>query len=253
MGSVPALPRGEEPGKTLIDPYMPRSDGGVYLVRSASTNGPNGNGGGANGAKPVMRMDSESHADDHGHYMEIPVLQMVSHRLPWLLALMIVQSVSGFVVARYENLISEHVIIASFLTMLVGGGGNSSGQTVAELVKRLRTREITSRDFWRVFVKESTAGLLLSIGLGLAAFPRVRYMHRGATNADAFAIALSYTLIVVMANGLGVCITMALHMFGKAAVGSPPVVQVLVDVIGISLTCLVCSAVLEGTAPEPQR
>lgn len=178
-------------------------------------------------------------------YLDERIITAVSNRFPWLLVLMLVQSVSGYVVSRYEGLIQQHVIIASFLTMLVGGGGNSSGQTVAELVKRLRTGEITSTHFWRVLLKESTIGLLLSMGLGMAAFPRVRLMHRGATNADAFAIALSYTFIIIMANALAVCITMCLHLFGKAAVGGPPVVQVLVDVCGISMTCLVCSAVLQ--------
>ena len=46
-------------------------------------------------------------------------------------------------------------------------------------------------------------------------------------------------------------IVMTLHRFGQAAVGSPPVAQVTVDVLGILLTCLVCTAVLgvkEGDA-----
>ena len=66
----------------------------------------------------------------------------------------------------------------------------------------------------------------------------------GATNLDALAIALSYTLIIVMANALGVVIALTLHLCGLAAVGAPPVVQVVVDVLGITLTCLVCTAVL---------
>lgn len=43
------------------------------------------------------------------------------------------------------------------------------------------------------------------------------------------AIALSYMLIVVMANGIAVLIVMTLHRCGMAAVGSPPVVQVRDD------------------------
>jgi len=43
---------------------------------------------------------------------------------------------------------------------------------------------------------------------------------------------------------------MTLHRCGQAAVGSPPVTQVVVDVLGILLTCLVCSAVY-GTSAAP--
>ena len=91
-------------------------------------------------------------------------------------------------------------------------------------------------------------GALLAVGLALGAYPRVRLLSHGATDLDALAIALSYMLIVVMANALGVVIVMTLHRFGQAAVGSPPVTQVVVDVLGILLTCLVCTAVL-GVKP----
>ena len=128
--------------------------------------------------------------------------------------------------------------------MLVGGGGNSSGQTVAELVKRLSRGELSSRDMPRVLAREIGIGIILALGLGLGAYPRVRLLSRGATNLDALAIALSYTLIIVMANALGVVVALTLHLCGLAAVGAPPVVQVVVDVLGITLTCLVCTAVL---------
>ena len=71
--------------------------------------------------------------------------------------------------------------------------------------------------------------------------PRVRLLSRGATNLDALGIALSYTLIIG-GNALGVVVALTLHLYGLAA-GAPPVVQVVVDVLGITLTRLVCTAV----------
>ena len=53
-----------------------------------------------------------------------------------------------------------------------------------------------------------------------------------------------------MANSLGVVIVMVLHRFGMAAVGAPPVVQVLVDVLGIALTMGVANAVLGVRASQ---
>ena len=177
-------------------------------------------------------------------YFGTPLLWHVTARFPWLFALMLVQSVSGFVLEGFESLIAEHLILSHFLTMLVGGGGNSSGQTVAELVKRLSRGEVSTRDMPRVLAREIGIGIILALGLGLGAYPRVRLLSRGATNLDALAIALSYTLIIVMANALGVVVALTLHLCGLAAVGAPPVVQVVVDVLGITLTCLVCTAVL---------
>ena len=95
------------------------------------------------------------------------------------------QSISGWVVERFESLIQQHVILASFLTMLVGGGGNSSGQTVAELVKRLGMREIEPRQLPRVLLRELMIGGCLAIALGLATFPRVRLLSKKASDLDA--------------------------------------------------------------------
>merc|ERR1719424_1524869 len=166
-------------------------------------------------------------------YLDTPVLEIFSKRFPWLLSLMLFQSVSGWVIEHFQGLIEKHVILAAFLTMLVGGGGNSSGQTVAELVKRMGSGELTPTDLPQVLAKEVAVGTLLAIGLAVGAYPRVRLLSRHATDLDALAIALSYMLIVVMGNTLGVLIAMTLHRCGQAAVGSPPVTQVVVDVLGI--------------------
>lgn len=53
-----------------------------------------------------------------------------------------------------------------------------------------------------------------------------RLRSHDATNLDALAIALSYMLIVVMANTIGVCTVIGLNRCGLAPVGAPPVVQV---------------------------
>jgi magnesium transporter len=177
-------------------------------------------------------------------YFDTPMLHMVAHRFPWLFGLMMLQSVSGFVVEHFEALISQHIVLAAFLTMLVGGGGNSSGQTVAELVKRMGTGDLNRTHFVRVLVREVAVGALLAVGLGLGAYPRVRLLSRRATDLDAVSIALSYVIIVIMANAIGVLAVFGLSLCGMASVGAPPVVQVVVDVLGILLTCVVALAIL---------
>lgn len=179
-------------------------------------------------------------------YFGRTVAQQFAARFPWLLSLMLLQSVSGWIVEQFEVLIQRHVIIASFMTMLVGGGGNSSGQTVAELVRRLNTGEIQRRHLGRVLLRELAIGALLAVGLGMAAFPRVRLLSAHATDLDALTIAIAYVLIVLMANVIAVFVAMGLSLWGAEAVGAPPLVQVLVDVLGMGLTMLVAQAMLSG-------
>jgi len=49
-------------------------------------------------------------------------------RACWLVGLLTLQSLSGFILARNENLLQTHPVIVYFLTMLVGAGGNAGNQ-----------------------------------------------------------------------------------------------------------------------------
>jgi hypothetical protein len=49
-------------------------------------------------------------------------------RAGWLVGLLVLQSMSSFILARNEALLQEHTIIVRFLTMLVGAGGNAGNQ-----------------------------------------------------------------------------------------------------------------------------
>jgi hypothetical protein len=54
--------------------------------------------------------------------------QSVSDRAGWLVGLLMMQSMSSFILARNEALLQEHLVIVRFLTMLVGAGGNAGNQ-----------------------------------------------------------------------------------------------------------------------------
>ena len=111
-------------------------------------------------------------------------------------------------------------------------------------MRALGAGEIHAGQLWQVLRRELLIGVILAVGLGACAYPRVRLLSARATNLDAVSISLSYTVIVIMANAIGVLTVMVLHRWDMAAVGSPPVVQVLVDVVGILVTMLIAQAIL---------
>ena len=53
---------------------------------------------------------------------------VVSDRAGWLVGLLILQSMSSFIISRNEKLLQQHLVIVRFLTMLVGAGGNAGNQ-----------------------------------------------------------------------------------------------------------------------------
>ena len=77
-----------------------------------------------------------------------------------------------------------------------------------------------------------------------------RYLSIGESPSrlDAFAITSSYFTIIVLAPVVAVVVTFTLTLLDKkgtlANAGAPPSTQVLVDVLGIVVTCLICEALL---------
>jgi len=52
----------------------------------------------------------------------------IKDRSAWLVGLLVLQSCSGFILSRNEDLLAHHPTIIYFLTMLVGAGGNAGNQ-----------------------------------------------------------------------------------------------------------------------------
>lgn len=179
-----------------------------------------------------------------------PLWKVFLQRMPWLVGLMMVQSVSSVVLQQYEDLIEANVIIASYLTMLVGGGGNAAVQVVTDIVRRnAKSQSVT---FLGTLARELALALAVAPTLAAIAYLRVRYLGVRASELDSFAIALSYCTIIVVAIATAVVVTFVLQYVGKsrlAATGAAPTTQVLVDVLGIVVVCLICMALLGVDAP----
>ena len=69
-------------------------------------------------------------------------------RASWLVGLMVLQSLSSFIIKRNEEVLEEHIIIVQFLTMLVGAGGNAGNQA------SVRGRFGGEKDLDQVILKE---------------------------------------------------------------------------------------------------
>lgn len=66
----------------------------------------------------MQASDDEDEKDDES-------LDKFSHRISWLIVLLILQSLSGTILEAFENLIRRHPAVVVFLTMLIGSGGNA--------------------------------------------------------------------------------------------------------------------------------
>ena len=92
--------------------------------------------------------------------MHSPVGFKVTHRLPWLYVNLLTAFMAGAVVALFEDLIARIAVLAVFLPIIAGQGGNAGTQTLAVVIRGMVMREIDGRTGTRLLITELQVGLI---------------------------------------------------------------------------------------------
>eukprot|EP00755_Sulcionema_specki_P017081 Sspe_Gene.63577::Locus_36600_Transcript_1_1_Confidence_1.000_Length_868::g.63577::m.63577 len=169
-----------------------------------------------------------------------------------LVTLLLLQSMSQLILERYERLVADHVIVPLFLTMLVGAGGNAGNQATVRAITGLVTGEYQLRQFTTVLLREAAVGALTATALAFVAFLRVSIYSDTDKYGEAYvtaavtAICLSLFSIVLTSVILGCALPFLLEYLGASREHAAPTIQVVMDILGVFITCYLCDAMLTG-------
>lgn len=167
-------------------------------------------------------------------------------RVVVLLLLFILQSASSEILQRYEKLISNHIIITLFLTCLVGAGGNAGSQAVISMLSHMTSHQVTKKKLWHSLKTELVIGSLLASTLAILGFCRAWYTI-GDLNThilEVLAIAISLFANVLLSVLIGTALPYLLSLAKLDPVHASPIIQVTMDILGVIVTCNVCSIIL---------
>lgn len=167
----------------------------------------------------------------------------VSDRAGWLVGLLILQSMSSFILARNEALLQKHLVIVRFLTMLVGAGGNAGNQASVRVIRGLAVGTIDPRNPQRVLKREFAMGAALSLILGTAGCIRAAVFS--TPWLETVAITVSLLMIVSISIILGAIMPLGMKLIGIDPAHSSTTIQVVMDILGVSITVWMSSLVLD--------
>lgn len=107
-------------------------------------------------------VDVEEHALDR-------ILSKVKRRYNWLLVNLLTAFLAAFVVSLFQDTIAKFAILAVYMPIVAGQGGNAATQALAVVVRGLALGEISWSKAWRVIWREAFAGMINGIITGVAA------------------------------------------------------------------------------------
>jgi magnesium transporter len=98
-----------------------------------------------------------------------PAWFKITRRLPWLTVNLATAFLAGSVVALFEGFVGRTVVLAVFLPIIAGQGGNAGTQTLAIVLRGMLMREIAPHNAWRLVRTEIFVGFVNGTATGLIA------------------------------------------------------------------------------------
>ena len=179
-------------------------------------------------------------------YLDTSIWGMVKKRVPWLVVLLFLGTITTNVLAHYENIVLGAAFLFIFMPVITQTGGNVSNQSSALMIRGLATGEIEGEDMWRILLKEMVIGLLMGLITGVAIFFRGILFPPEITIFQGIAIAVSLCFVVVFSTVLGAFAPLLIHKMGfDPTVMSGPLLSTFIDVCGLSIYFEITKIILQ--------
>jgi magnesium transporter len=170
-------------------------------------------------------------------------LRVFRFRFPWLLATVGSGTMCAILAGVFEATLAQSLVIAFFLTMVLGLNESVSIQSMTVTIQALRSASPTWRWFADTFRRESITALLLGASCGLVVATIVWVWQRDTVAA--LAIGSSITLSLIMACLFGLTVPSVLHWLKldpKIAAG--PITLAVTDFVALLIYFGIASVVL---------
>ncbi|NRA44520.1 MAG: magnesium transporter [Oligoflexales bacterium] len=176
-------------------------------------------------------------------YFQTPFRTMVWKRVGWLALLFFGGFISGEAIRSYDEMLSKWGFLVFFLTTINSTGGNSGTQTASLIIRGLAINEISSRDAFRVLLRELLIGLTLGLILSMVGAVRAFTWGLG------YKVAIIIGIVVILVVLVGVIAGSMLPFIFRAikldpAVVSSPFISTIMDLTSVILLFNVTNMVL---------
>jgi magnesium transporter len=169
-------------------------------------------------------------------YLESSVFALMRRRIPWLIILLLAATITTNVIAGYRHVLEAAVVLAFFIPIVTGTGGNSGTQSATLMIRGLATGELRFQDIWRIIGKEILVGILIGVCLGILTVARAMLLPPAISLNEALAVGTAMCFVVIVATLVGALAPLIISRLGfDPAVMAGPLMATLIDVSGLTI------------------
>ena len=180
---------------------------------------------------------------DRNNYFQTNLLTVARRRVVWLFILLLTNTVTGAIIRSQEDLLQQVVILAAFIPLLTGTGGNVGAQSSTVVIRGLNTEEIQNLGAGKVVLREAAAGILLGLILGSMATVWAYFLQ--GSWAVALSVGISLIAIALLASVAGSALPFLFRSLNlDPALMSAPFITTAVDVLGVLIYFYIARTIL---------
>lgn len=177
-------------------------------------------------------------------YLKMSAWQHSKHRIVWLLFLMLSSTITGSIIAHYEQAFAAIPILVAFIPMIMGTGGNSGAQSSTLIIRGLATNELEVSDVVKCWMKEIKVSLICGCILAIINGVRITFQYQNMLLA--LVVGLTLIVTVVIAKSLGCLLPMvAKTLKMDPAIMASPLITTIVDTASILIYFNIAVALLK--------
>jgi magnesium transporter len=181
-------------------------------------------------------------------YLSAGVFMLARSRAIWLLILAVSASLTVTVLNYYESYLANVTVLAVFVSLLTGTGGNSGSQASVTIIRAMAVGEVRFSDALKITWRESRVGFLLGAMLAIVGGPIVGFVYGPDIG---LIIAVTLLVICTWSTFVGSLLPLVAKKVGiDPALVSAPMVSTLCDATGLliyfSIAALVLGPALTG-------
>lgn len=178
------------------------------------------------------------------NYFQTNLLAVARKRVVWLSVLLVTNTFTTAVIKSQEAILDQVVVLAAFIPLLIGSGGNVGAQSSTVVIRGLNTDEIKIRNALKVIKREAIAGAFLGLMLGIVVTIWAYFIAEGNLSVAA-TVGMSLVAISVLASGAGSALPILFQSVGfDPALMSAPFITTVVDVLGVLIYLNLASRIL---------
>ena len=170
-------------------------------------------------------------AGDDDDYFSSSLFTIARRRVVWLAVLVVASFFTSEVIAANEDVLQKVVLLAAFIPLLGGTGGNVGAQSSTVVIRGLSTQSISGLGPFRAIGREALAGALLGLLMMILVVPFAWW--RGESALVGLSVGMSLLAITTLAATAGAGFPLLIDRMGlDPALMSTPFITTCTDVAG---------------------